>query len=84
MEGGRDRKRKTRRKNEREEGRKEGKEGGRRREKQGKEGDKGWFCGIPFGKHGLCFLRSLPYKYLCWNALMCVTPRTKLGGDSGL
>ena len=54
------------------------------REKQGKEGDKGWFCGIPFGKHGLCFLRSLPYKYLCWNALMCVTPRTKLGGDSGL
>ena len=55
-EGGRDRKRKTKgrmrgRKGERR------KEGGDRREK-GKEGDKGWFCGTPFGKHGLCFLRS--------------------------
>lgn len=51
------------RNSEREGGNEGGKLRGKKREREGEAGEEGgkgvgWFCGISFGKHGLCFLRS--------------------------
>ena len=73
---------------------KEGWEGGKEKWRRWKEGKGGRGKGKKETKDGsveyhlenmdCVFWGPLPYKYLCWNTCMCVTPRRKWGGDSGL